>query len=181
MHAGKRSCRRQHGYSLLLLLFAVATLGLALAGAGEVWHTVVQREKETQLLFVGNQFRRAILAYHSASPDSVKQYPETLEDLLEDRRFPTVRRHLRRIHADPFTGTTTWGLVRANGRIIGVYSLSTGAALRTRFDARDAALEGTLQHDEWVFGTPDARVVREAGLAASSLPVPRGGAQRGAP
>lgn len=152
----------QGGFGLLLLLFAVAALGLALAGTGEVWHTTMQREKEAELLFAGRQFRNAILSYHRASPDGVQQYPQRLEDLLEDPRFPEVRRHLRQIYRDPFTGDTRWGVVRAQGRIVGVHSLSTGAVLRTHFAARDMALEGATRHDEWVFGADDARVLAEA-------------------
>jgi len=168
-HVGRHGggdVRRQRGFGLLLMLFAVAGIGLVLAGAGEVWHTAAQREKEAELLFAGHQFRRAILSYHEASPEAAKQYPERLEDLLEDRRFPGMRRHLRRIYADPFTGRPDWALVRLQGRIVGVHSLSTAPALRQRFDARDAALEGASRHDEWVFGSAEAPALAAAALAA---------------
>jgi type II secretory pathway pseudopilin PulG len=145
--------QRQRGFGYLLVLFAVAALGLGLAGAGQVWKTVVQREKEAQLLFVGNQFRRAIASYYENAPDGVKAFPLQLQDLVEDRRRPNPMRHLRRLYRDPVTDSDQWGLVRSGGRIIGVHSLSTDAPFRkAAFAQRDLQLEGATRYDEWVFG-----------------------------
>jgi type II secretory pathway pseudopilin PulG len=145
--------RRQRGFGYLLVLFAVAALGLGLAGAGQVWKTVAQREKEAQLLFVGNQFRRAITSYYESAPDGVKTFPLQLQDLVEDRRRPDPMHHLRRLYRDPVTGSAQWGLVRSGGRIIGVHSLSTDPPFRkAAFAQRDLQLEGATRYDEWVFG-----------------------------
>ena len=145
-------CRaRQRGFGYLLVLFALAALGLSLAGTGQVWHTTSQREKEADLLFVGNQYRRAIESYYKQSPDAVKQYPLKLEDLLEDKRFPTPKRHLRQLYRDPMTGSADWGLLKVADSIVGVYSTSEGSALKTKFMERDAAFAGTSRYAEWVF------------------------------
>lgn len=156
MHIGETSrvCRgQQRGFGYLLVLFAVAALGLGLAGAGQVWHTVAQREKEAQLLFVGNQFRLAFASYYEHAPDGVKTFPLQLPDLVEDRRRPSPVHHLRRLYRDPITGSDQWGLIRAGGRIVGVHSLSVDAPLRSGgFAKRDARLEGATRYDEWVFG-----------------------------
>ncbi|MBT3067987.1 type II secretion system GspH family protein [Rhodoferax sp. U11-2br] len=155
MHSGKAQhslISRQRGFGYLLVLFALAAMGLTLAGAGQVWHTLAQREKETQLLFVGNQFRQAIGAYYAFSPGEVKQYPAKLEDLLEDKRFPMPRRYLRQLYRDPMTGGTQWGLVKAGDRILGVHSLSEGVAFRTVFEGRDASFTGMTHYNQWVFG-----------------------------
>lgn len=152
-------CRaRQRGFGYLLVLFALAALGLSLAGTGQVWHNTAQREKEADLLFVGNQYRRAIESYYKQSPDAVKQYPLKLEDLLDDKRFPTPKRHLRQLYRDPMTGSADWGLMKASDRIVGVYSTSDGSALKTTFLARDAAFAGMSRYAQWVFG-PAAGVV----------------------
>jgi type II secretory pathway pseudopilin PulG len=142
----------ERGFTYLLLLFAVAAMGLTLAGAGQVWQTVAQREREAELLFVGHQFRLAIASYHDNTPGGTKQYPVALDELVEDRRFPTPRRHLRRVYRDPMTAGTDWGLVKVGGRIVAIHSRSPEAALRTVFAPRDAALEGALRYDQWVFG-----------------------------
>ena len=51
----------QRGFSYLIILFSVAIAAGGLAGTGIVWHTALQREKERELLFIGEQFRRGKL------------------------------------------------------------------------------------------------------------------------
>lgn len=148
----------QRGFGYLLVLFALTAMGLTLAGAGQVWHTTVQREKELELLFIGNQFSQALGAYYALTPGEVKQYPLKLEDLLEDKRFPMPRRYLRKLYRDPMTGSTQWGLVKAADRIVGVYSLSPGAAFKTAFDGRDAAFAGTTHYSQWIFSADERDV-----------------------
>lgn len=151
MLTGSHTQRAQRGLGYLLVLFTLAAVGLLLAGAGQVWHTTAHREKEAELLFIGNQFREAIGSYYAGTPDAAKQYPLKLADLLEDKRFPTPVRHLRQLYRDPMTGDTQWGLVMAGNRIVGVHSLSNGSALKTVFQVRDESLVGALTYDQWVF------------------------------
>jgi len=143
---------REAGFTYLALLLAIALIGVGLAGTGEVASTVAQREKERQLLFAGGEFRRAIRAYTLASP-GVQRYPQRLEDLLEDKRFPFTRRYLRRIYRDPMTGKRDWVPVEApGGGIMGVHSRSEAPTLkRAHFAAADAALEGKARYSEWTF------------------------------
>ena len=49
---------RQRGFTYLTVLFVVAILAGGLALVGEVWHTRRAREKEAELLFIGNQYRK---------------------------------------------------------------------------------------------------------------------------
>jgi type II secretory pathway pseudopilin PulG len=114
----------QRGFTYLGLMILIVAIGISLAAAGTVWQTEVQREKEKELLFVGDQFRQAIGSYYESTPGETKQYPPSLENLLHDPRFPEMRRHLRKLFRDPITGGKEWGLVRQQGRITGVYSLS---------------------------------------------------------
>jgi hypothetical protein len=87
-------------------------MGIALAGTGVIWHTQSRREKERELLFVGDQFRRAIGLYYERSPGA-KRFPKGLEDLVLDRRYPNTQRYLRRLYADPVGGTSGWGWSQA--------------------------------------------------------------------
>lgn len=149
MTAGKR----EQGVAYLALLIAIAIVGIGLAAAGVVWSEASQREKERELLFVGEQFRRAIQQYYESGVLE-KRYPPSLDVLLQDPRFPGIRRYLRRIYRDPMTGTTQWGLLRApDGGIMGVQSLRDGITARrqTNFPAQLAGLEGKAQTSEWVF------------------------------
>jgi len=143
------AARHQRGFTYLAVLLVVAMMGATLALTGMVWHTVVQREKEAELLFVGGEFRRAIRQYHTGAG----QYPRQLSDLLKDPRFPGVRRYLRKIYFDPITGKNEWGLVRSpDGSIMGVFSTSSDEPLKKAgFALADRDFEGKAHYSEWQF------------------------------
>ncbi len=143
---------RQRGFTYLGLLFAIAFIGLLLAGTGEVWHTTLKREREAELLFVGRQYARAIAAYHAATPGDVKQWPKRLEDLLEDRRNPAIHRHLRRLYPDPFTGKPEWGLIKSGEFIVGIHSLGEGKPLKQAgFLPEEESFAGAASYRDWRF------------------------------
>lgn len=160
--------RGEGGYTYLMVLFLVAGVGLLMAGTGQTWQARAQREKEAELLAVGVEMARALRHYHDASPEAAKTWPTDLAVLLDDRRFPTPMRHLRRIYRDPMTGLAEWGLVREDGRIVGIHSLSDAVPFR-RADlppelGESAAEAKTVR--EWVFRPS----------AGSAAPVPPAGA-----
>ena len=108
----------QRGFTYIWLLLAIALTTVGLAAVAEVASTAIRRDKEAELLFVGNQYVRAIALYNASTPSGAQQYPQRLEDLLADKRYPSVRRYLRRVYADPMTGSTEWGLsVRRRGDV----------------------------------------------------------------
>jgi len=147
---------RQGGFTYLGALFAVVLLGVALAATGEVWHTSSRRDKEQELLYAGSQLRQAIQSYHQKSPGA-PEYPLRLEDLVRDNRYPFVMRHLRRIYPDPMTGSRDWGLVRLDGRIVGVFSQSPERPLKQAGFAKEyLAFEKQESYGGWVFLATEA-------------------------
>lgn len=166
------------GWVLLALLFVLAALGTGMAAVGTVWTTAVQREKEAELLFVGEQYRRAIESYQRRGTGAEKPYPPSLEALLLDQRFPMPVRHLRRLYPDPMTGRPEWGLIRdAQGGIIGVYSLAAGKPLkRAGFGPAQEGFESAASYQDWVFkarSTQNASTSDEAaGSRATRQPTP---------
>jgi type II secretory pathway pseudopilin PulG len=157
---------RQLGFTYLTALFVVAILAGGLALTGEHWQSAVMREKEAELLFTGDQYRRAIQRYVLSG---MGQYPPTLEDLLKDPRRPTTERYLRRPYPDPVTGGE-WGIVKApTGGILGVYSTSEEKPFKTAgFRPRDRAFEGAQKYSDWKFVyTPPAQPAKPAAKPAS--------------
>jgi type II secretory pathway pseudopilin PulG len=144
---------REHGFTLAGAMLLVAVLGAGMAAYGELASHAAQREKEQELIFIGNQFRQAIGSYYELTPGAVKQFPQKLDDLLQDKRHPMAQRHLRRLYADPMTGQREWGLVKApEGGIMGVHSLSQAAPIKSgNFTPRDAALNGAASYSGWQF------------------------------
>lgn len=145
--------RAARGFTYVMMLISVAIIGIGLAGTAEVWSLAQQREKEAELLFVGNQYREAIGRYYDSTPGGGKRYPEKLEDLLEDKRYPMPIRHLRKLYADPLTGKAEWGLMEApDGGIMGIYSKAEGAPLKhAEFGNRDRTFHEAPTYGEWRF------------------------------
>lgn len=143
----------QTGFTYLAILFAIAVAGVMLAQAGLSWSQANQREKETELLFVGNEYRKAIMLYYEHTPGAVKKYPAKLEDLLLDTRYVTPQRYLRKLYRDPITNRADWGLVMApEGGIMGVHSRSAAAPIKTaNFSYLDASFESASKYADWVF------------------------------
>ena len=140
----------QSGFTYLTILFVVAMMGAGLALTGEVWHTAVVREREAELLHLGNEYRKAIERYYLAGP---RQYPRSLTDLLKDQRQAGTVRHLRRMYLDPVSGKEEWGLVRApDGGVAGVHSLSEERPLKSGgFGVRDKDFEAKQKYADWKF------------------------------
>src|SRR5262245_30956541 len=177
---------RQAGFTYLTVMFIVAILLGGLAIVGETWETSARREKEVELLFIGNQYRRAIGLYYLSTPGVVKAYPRTIEDLLKDPRQPGTVRHLRKLFPDPMTGKPFVYIKGADGGIQGVASTSDEVPLKVaNFRVRDAIFEGTQKYSEWKFiSTPPAAPAAPATAkpAAGSAAVgPPGAANQSAP
>ena len=131
----------------------VAALAAASAATVTYYSHGAQRDKEIELLWIGSEFRLALLLYYESTPGSVKQYPNSLDDLLLDKRFPAARRYLRRIYSDPMTGKADWMAIEApGGGILGVRSRSDNRPIKTgNFEIADTHLEGATKYSEWLF------------------------------
>jgi hypothetical protein len=141
------------GFTYVLVLFLVALLSAMVAKAGELWHTAQVREREVDLLFVGNQYRKAIEMYYVNTPGPVKRYPRELSDLLQDPRQQAVRRYVRKLYRDPVTRKSEWGIVKAtDGGIAGVYSLSNDEPMKkANFVTANQDFRDKTKYSDWKF------------------------------
>ncbi|MCV2349672.1 type II secretion system protein [Paucibacter sp. Y2R2-4] len=147
MRTGNSQSLVSRGFTYLWLLFVIALGGVALAALGQRQQTLQQREREAELRFRGEAIAQALASYARATPAGANPLPQRLEDLLEDRRSGSTRRHLRRLYADPFTGRPDWAL-----------QMGQAAA------AQAPALPGAQQE-----GPSDVTGAGSAGLPASPL------------
>ncbi|WP_255206062.1 type II secretion system protein [Janthinobacterium sp. BJB401] len=148
--------RRAPGFAYIWTLMLVAFMGVGLVLASELHATAARRDKERELLFIGHEFRNALGRYYDSTPgDGRPRYPLTLQELLRDPRFANARRHLRRLYADPVTGKAEWGLLRQEGRIVGIHSLSPQLPIKQdNFLDEDASLRRKQRYTDWHFTYP---------------------------
>ena len=85
--------RGEGGYAMAALLVTLAVMSVILGIAMPVWRTVVQREKEEELIFRGRQYARAIQLYQRKFAAA---YPASV-DVLVEQRF------LSKKYTDPMT------------------------------------------------------------------------------
>lgn len=170
----------QRGSAYLVVMFAVVVMSISITAAAKQWKTVVQREKEADLLGRGIEIQTAIGAYYAAKQKpvaagpqnlmtvSVGWYPLTLEELTKGPR-PL----LRKVYKDPMTGED-WDYVRdTGGRIKGVRSRSKMAPIKQHeFPLAVVHFAGLKRYHDWVFQYP---TTPQNPLAPTALQQPGGG------
>lgn len=129
MRTGERRLPTR-GYTYLGLMFVLALGGVFLARQGEMASTTGQRERETELVFRGDEIRHAIETYVRATPAGAKSWPQALDDLVVDQRQPQTRHHLRRLYLDPFTQLPDWELLAAPGQAGGFGGVRSRARVK---------------------------------------------------
>lgn len=170
----------QRGYTYVVVMVLLAILSGAAALTLEVADTQARRSAEAELLGIGREFERAFASYYRQSPVGARRFPDRLEDLVRDPRVPGVRRHLRRVYADPLGGGE-WGLVPApGGGVMAVYSQATAAPFRRPPDtlamgpaASSAATGAAPAYAEWRFGYDPVRDLRNRDAIIRPTPLPR--------
>ena len=149
----RRALPHQRGFTLLALIAAMVLLALASNGVMTYVSQQALREREAELLRVGQLYAQAIGAYYEASPGNVKRWPRTLEDLVEDPRFVGVKRHMRQVYVDPMTRSANWALVMAaDGGVAGVHSQSEAPPIRnSAMQLGTLALPAARRYADWQF------------------------------
>jgi type II secretory pathway pseudopilin PulG len=159
----RKSEKHQQGLMLIIVLIFFAISSYAVLKSSEVWATVVIREQEQELLFVGNQYRKAIERYYYAKPVNERVLPVSLIDLVKDDRFPAAQHHLRKLYDDPFhvSDTDAWGILRSGRGIVGVYSLSGKKPIKkSNFENSYEKFETAQSYRDWKFTfAPPAPVI----------------------
>ena len=173
----KQPYNQQQGFTYIGVLVIMAVMMMALGAASEIWHSVMQREKEQELLFIGHQFRAAIGKYYAQSGN---RYPANLEVLLESNDLGVTgagakkSRFLRKLYQDPMTNESNWGLVVGpDKRVQGIYSLSEEKPFKTTgFINADADLELAKKYSDWKFVYVPKQKGQPTGSAANgTLPL----------
>src|SRR5438093_539144 len=148
--------RDSRGVTYLFVMLAVVLMGISATVAAKQWKTVMQREREAELLTRGIEIQNALAVYSGQQkkgrvvPGEV--YPLTLEELTK-QPLPA----LRKAYKDPLTGND-WEYVRdPAGRIMGVRSKSKAEPIKQHdFPPALRHFEGLTSYYLWVFQYPNA-------------------------
>lgn len=91
---------------MVALVIIILIMNVAVAMALPVWSTIIQREKEEELIFRGFQYAEAIRVFQQRHG----RLPVKLKELVE-----VEPRSIRQLWKDPMTDSHDWGIVLAAG------------------------------------------------------------------
>ena len=138
---------KKEGFTLFMVLASIVISGIFLSMGVKQWKVIVKRDKEAELLFRGEQIRRAIVAYFNKP--GAKKYPSSLNDLVSDGF--NRKGYLRRLYIDPMTNKD-FEVLGFNNGIVGVRSTSTDVPLKTgNFHTGFECFENARTYQDWVF------------------------------
>ncbi len=100
-----RRASRPSGYVIIMLMFLLSVMALGLMVAYPVWRTQIQREREEELIFRGNQYVEAIRLYQAKNPG---RFPKSLKELYE-------KKFLRKLYPDPIVADGAWNIILQSG------------------------------------------------------------------
>jgi type II secretory pathway pseudopilin PulG len=97
----------EQGFTLAILLIAMALMAIAWSVALPVWRTAAQREREEELLFRARQYARGVMLFQRKTPGV---FPPSVDAMLE-------RKVLRKKYRDPMWPGGEFLVVRA-GQVV---------------------------------------------------------------
>jgi len=146
---------RERGWALLTMVLAALLVSVSGTTAFASMRLERERERQLELLATGRSIVLALRSYNKAEWATQPEWPRDLSELVEDRRSPSVRRHLRRVPVDPITGKPEWVLLLEGGRIIGVHSPGkTKTLIRRGFHPELKGFDRAVTVNEWRFLAP---------------------------
>jgi type II secretory pathway pseudopilin PulG len=92
------------GFAMAALMVGMAIMAVFLTMALPAWKTAMQREKEAELIFRGQQYARAIMLFQRKYANT---FPPNLDILLNEH-------FLRKKYKDPMTGDGEFQVIYAN-------------------------------------------------------------------
>lgn len=104
----RRRVRRlgERGVLLVSLLVGMTVMIILLTASVQSWTTIMQRERELELIFRGNQY---IIALQQYAKEHGGAYPMELKELLKEG--PMRHRYIRQLFRDPFDKEGEWNLL----------------------------------------------------------------------
>lgn len=161
------------GFTYLAVLMLVIVMGIMLGVAGQSYKMIADREREEELLWVGSQYREAMLRWRNPPAGIQKNRPlGDIKFLLAEPSAAKGFRYLRKLYLDPITGTEFNIIKDPNQGIIGIASASEKEPIKQANFPKDFLdFEGKKKYSDWQFtNKPAPQRVKTGG--ATGLPPP---------
>lgn len=143
------------GYALITAIIAINIFAVFSLMAASMWQRELGRENESELIFRGNQYVRAITEFRKKHPNT---FPQDFE-VLEKERF------IRKLYKDPVSETGEWNFVikssNPNNKALLIItpallpkygkSYSLIGVVSTSPDESYREYRGKNRYDEWAF------------------------------
>lgn len=140
------------GFAYIWMLVIFSILAMAIGQWSVNYATLLQREKEQELIRIGSLYQKAINEYYNNSPLGYPKYPVKLEELLRDERHSEIFRYLRKIEKDPITNKNFEVIRNKENGIIGVYSPSFEKPIKIKnFSKELVSFENANSYRDWKF------------------------------
>jgi hypothetical protein len=111
----RRTRQRDSGYAIVIVMFFLALLVLSAAAAAPTVLSEIQREREADMVWKGEQYARGVKLFYMKT----HRFPPSLEDLTSNK---TGIRFMRQAYKDPMNNVDgSWRLIYVgpNGALIG--------------------------------------------------------------
>lgn len=144
--------RSNLGFAYIWMLVIFSILAIAIGQWSVNYATLLQREKEQDLIRIGSLYQKAINEYYNNSPLGYPKYPVKLEELLRDERHSEIFRYLRKIEKDPMTNKNFEVMRNKENGIIGIYSASLKQPIKIKnFPDHLTSFEQAITYRDWKF------------------------------
>ncbi len=92
--------KKNKGFLYIMVLFAIVVISIMMLKTFESWEYLLDRDKEAELIFRGEQIVNAITQYNRKKG----AFPKTLEELYKNK-------YLRKLYKDPVSENGEWNIV----------------------------------------------------------------------
>lgn len=150
-----RLIRSDAGFTFLAALFMVVIVGIMLGAVGQSMKSMMQREREKELIFRGMQYRDAIERW-SKKGVPLKDLNHLLDPPMSSNINASKDRLIRKLYSDPMTKDGKWKtLPNPPDPIQGIYGVASASdeqPIKTKnFPEAIKGFEGKTKYSEWEF------------------------------
>lgn len=164
------------GFTYIAALVIVMIMGIMLGAVGQSMKTIMQREREKELIFRGMQYRDAIQRW-SKKGVPLKDLKDLYEPTVSSNIDKSKDRLIRKLYKDPITGDDWKTLPDPPDPIQGIYGVASRSGEKplkqANFPEIIKEFEGKEKYSDWQFVYKKQVTVPTGGQPQNQQSLPR--------